>query len=287
MPLDETTHTWGLTATGVAHSRLTGRRVRVAILDTGIDREHPDFVGRPMVCRSFVGDASTDDGNGHGTYCAGIACGPASASQAPRYGVAGGADLYIGKIISDNGSGAEGNILAGIEWAVQSGCAIVSLSAGTLVVPGQPFSASFEQVARRALDAGTLIIAAAGNGSLRPDVIAPVEHPANCPSIVAVAAVDPYLRIAPFSGGGFNGGGGEVTIAAPGVAIHSAWPRPALYRTLTGTSMASAFVAGIAALIAEANPASRGRDLLDLLVRAARPLSLPARDVGAGLVQAP
>lgn len=261
--------------------------MRVAILDTGIDREHPDFAGRTMVCRSFIGDGSTDDGNGHGTYCAGVACGPATPYQAPRYGVAGGADLYIGKIVSDNGSGAEENILAGIEWAVQSGCAIVSLSAGTTVVPGQAYSAIFEQVARQALDAGTVIIAAAGNGSLRPDVIAPIDHPANCPSIVSVAAVDPYLRIAPFSGGGIEVGGGEVTIAAPGVAIRSAWPRPALYRTLTGTSMASPFVAGIAALIAEANPASRGRELLDLLIRAARPLSLPARDVGAGFVQAP
>jgi subtilisin family serine protease len=240
-----------------------------------------------MVCRSFVGDGSTDDGNGHGTYCAGIACGPASPSQPPRYGVACDADLYIGKIVSDNGSGADRDILAGIEWAVQNGCAIVSLSAGTTVVPGQPFSAIFEQVAQRTLAAGTVIIAAAGNGSLRPDVIAPIDHPANCPSIVSVAAIDPYLRIAPFSGGGINVGGGEVTIAAPGVAIRSAWPRPALYRTLTGTSMASPFVAGIAALIAEANPAARGHELLDLLIRSARPLSLPARDVGAGLVQAP
>jgi hypothetical protein len=285
--LSEAHATWGLQTTRVTRSRFTGRGVRVAILDTGLDLQHPDFAGRSIVSQSFVAGASVDDVMGHGTYCAGVACGPASPAQPPRYGIAGDADLYIGKIIGDDGRGTDGSILAGIDWAVRSGCAIVSLSVGTPVAPGAPYSPIYEQVAQRALAAGTVIMAAAGNDSVRPDGIAPVDHPGNCPSIMAVAAIDVYLRIAPFSCGGINADGGEVDIAAPGVAIRSSWPRPALYRMDSGTSMAVPYAAGIAALFAEANPSIRGRDLFELLTRGARPLGLPARDVGAGLIQAP
>jgi len=284
---DKAADTWGLQATRVSLSRFSGRGVRVAILDSGLDLHHPDFARRTIVSASFVTDDSVNDTNGHGTYCAGVACGPVSPWQGPRYGVASGADLYIGKIVDENGSGADGNMLAGIDWAVRRGCAVISLSVGTAVAPGESHSRVFEQVAARALAGGTLIVGAAGNTSLRPDCIAPVDHPANCPSIVAVTAVDSHLQIAPFSCGGVDQDGGVVDLAAPGVAVRSAWPQPALYRSSSGTSMASPYVAGIAALMVEADPSLRGRELRDRLRRAARPLALPARDVGAGLVQAP
>lgn len=277
--------TWGLETTGVTRSRFSGRGVRVAILDTGLDLEHPDFAGRPVVSQSFINGATVDDRHGHGTYCAGIACGPRSPAQAPRYGIACDAALYVAKVIDDHGSGTDGSILAGMDWAVRNGCSIVSLSMGTPVGPGEPHSVVYEQVAQRAQAAGTLILAAAGNDSVRPDAIAPGDHPANCPSIWAVAAIDEHRRIAPFSCGGINANGGEVNIAAPGVAIRSAWCRPALYRNDSGTSMATSCVAGIAALLAEANPQVRGRDLLALLAKGAQPLPFPARDVGAGLIQ--
>jgi subtilisin len=285
--LNEAQAAWGLQATRVTQSNYSGRGVRLAILDTGIDLQHPDFAGRTIVSRCFVPGASVQDGNGHGTYCAGVACGPASPATPPRYGIASDAQLYIGKVIGDNGSGTDGGIVAGIDWSVQCGCAVVSLSMGMPVAPGEPHSPVYEQVAQRALAAGTLIMAAAGNDSVRPDVIAAVDHPANCPSILAIAAVDVYLRIAPFSCGGINADGGEVDVAAPGVAIRSAWPQPALYRTHSGTSMAAPFAAGIAALLAEANPTLRGLELLRLLTQRAKPLTLPVRDVGAGLIQAP
>jgi subtilisin len=285
--VDEASDTWGLQTTRVTVSRFSGRGVRVAVLDTGLDLGHPDFAGRSIVSQSFVAGAIVDDGNGHGTYCVGVACGPATPAQLPRYGVACDAELYIGKVIGDDGSGADGSILAGIDWAVRNSCAIVSLSVGSPVAVGEPYSPVYEQVAQRALAAGTLIMAAAGNDSVRPDEIAPVDHPANCPSILAIAAIDEYLRIAPFSCGGINPNGGEVNMAAPGVAIRSAWPRPALYRMDSGTSMATPCAAGIAALLAEANPSIRGSDLLALLTKGAQPLALPVRDVGAGLVQAP
>jgi subtilisin family serine protease len=132
-----------------------------------------------------------------------------------------------------------------------------------------------------------LIVAAAGNDSQRPSTITPVSHPANCPSILAVAALDSGLRVASFSNGGVNLSGGQVDIAGPGVAVRSSWPRPTLYRTISGTSMATPHVAGIAALHAEANPDMRGATLGWLLLQSALRLQLITRDVGSGLVQAP
>jgi len=76
--VSEATDTWGLQSTKVTSSRFSGRRVRVAILDTGLDLGHPDFIGRSITSQCFVNGASVDDVNGHGTYCAGIACGPSA-----------------------------------------------------------------------------------------------------------------------------------------------------------------------------------------------------------------
>jgi subtilisin len=279
--------TWGLQATRILSSRYAGRGIRVAILDTGVDLEHPDFAGRTIVSQSFVTGLPVDDGNGHGTFCAGIACGPQQPSQPPRYGIAFGADLYIAKVLDDNAGGTDGNILAGIDWAVRNNCAVISMSLGSPVAVGDSYPHVYEQVAARALAAGSLLIAPAGNESQRPDTIAPVEHPANCPSILAIGALDPSFAVAPFSNGGLNPNGGEVNLAAPGIAIFSAAPRPTLYQTASGTSMAAPYAAGIAALLAEANLAARGAALQALLLESFVALVAPARDVGAGLVQAP
>jgi subtilisin family serine protease len=284
---DETLSTWGVQLTGAAASAYTGAGIRVAILDTGLDQQHPDFDGRVIVARSFVDGADVYDGNGHGTHCAGIAMGPSHPGRPPRYGVAGEADMYIGKVLGDEGGGSDGEVLDGINWAVENGCHIISMSLGSAVQPGQGYSRIFEEVARRAMAAGTIMIAAAGNDSHRPAMIAPVSHPANCPSIIAVAAIDEHLEIAPFSCGGLADEGGEVNIAAPGVAVDSSWPVPQLRQTISGTSMAAPFVTGIAALFAQSRPEVRGRQLLDLLIGQARPLALSRRDAGAGLVQAP
>lgn len=154
------------------------------------------------------------------------------------------------------------------------------------VLPGQRFSPVFELAARRALDRGTLIVAAAGNDSGRPASVQPVSHPANCPSIMAVAAVDAGSGVAAFSNGGINPDG-VVDLAGPGVDVLSSWARPTLYRRINGTSMATPHVAGIAALLAEANPGVRGRDLGEPLIQTCRGMGLPAQDAGAGLVQAP
>jgi subtilisin family serine protease len=285
--VDESLVTWGLRATKVAASRYSGKDVRVAVLDTGFDFDHPDFVGRRITAQSFIKGEKADDGHGHGTHCIGTACGPQRPGQLPRYGIAYEAEIFVGKVLSNAGRGSDGGILAGVDWAIRNRCPVVSMSLGAPTQIGQAYSQVFEAAARRALAAGTLIVAAAGNESRRPDTIAPVGHPANCPSILAVAAINAQGEVAYFSCGGRNLDGGQVDIAGPGVAVRSSWPRPTLYRTISGTSMATPHVAGIAALYAEANPGVRGGALGWLLLQSAERLALPTRDVGAGLVQAP
>ena len=284
---DEDEVTWGLQAIGVPASRFSGRGIRVAVLDTGFDAGHPDFVGRSITMRSFIQGEEPQDGHGHGTHCIGTALGSDRPTTLPRYGVAFGAEIFAGKVLSNAGSGSDAGILAGIQWAISNRCAVVSMSLGAPVAPGQTFSRIFETAAKRALRAGTVIIAAAGNESDRPGSIAPVGHPANCPSIMAVGAIGSDFEAASFSCGGLNPQGGQVDIAGPGVAVRSSWPRPRLFRTIDGTSMATPHVAGVAALFAEADPEARGRALMSILVQSARRLELPGRDVGAGLVQAP
>lgn len=101
-PLADTTlATWGLQATRILSSRYAGRGIRVAILDTGVDLQHPDFAGRTIVSQSYVTGLPVDDGNGHGTFRAGVACGPQQPSQPPRYGIAFGADLYIARVLDE------------------------------------------------------------------------------------------------------------------------------------------------------------------------------------------
>ncbi|WP_436791871.1 S8 family peptidase [Yinghuangia sp. YIM S10712] len=283
---DETHTTWGLQATRVAESTLSGAGVNVAVLDTGVALEHPDLVGRFGGTSSFVPGEDVDDGNGHGTHCIGTSCGPLTPAVLPRYGVAYEAQVFAGKVLGNQGSGTDTGILAGMNWAVAAGCRIASMSLGAPTDFGQPFSQVYEHAARRALRAGTLIVAAAGNESTRPDDIRPVGHPANCPSILAVGALTEDLTVAFFSCAGFDTDGGQVDLAAPGVDILSSWPESG-YRRLMGTSMATPHVAGICALFAEANPDASAAEIKSLLLAGARRLPLPAVDVGVGLVQAP
>lgn len=289
---DESRATWGLQATRVSQSSLSGRGVRIAVLDTGLDLNHPDFEGRTIKTISFApGVPTAQDGHGHGTHCIGTACGTFQQHLLPRYGVAHGAEIFVAKVLYDNGSGAEGSVVQGLEWAINNGCHIVSMSLQWLRNPGSPFNTETENMARRALELGVLPIAAAGNHSARPGFVNPVSGPADCPSVLSVAALNSLsptsgFEVATFSNGGINPGGGQVDIAAPGVNVYSSYVMPTGHSRLNGTSMAAPHVAGIAALYAEANPGVRGRALWNLLTGNAKPLSLPRQDVGAGLVQA-
>ena len=285
--VDESQATWGLQVTKVVNSCRSGHGIRIAVLDTGIDEQHPDFAGRTITTSSFIDGEEVQDGHGHGTHCIGTAMGAKCPGVRPRYGIAYEAEIFAGKVLSNAGSGADAGILAGIEWAIQNGCAVVSMSLGAPTRPGQAFSQVFERVARRAQEQGTLIVAAAGNESRRPGVINPVGHPANCPSIMAVAALDVAGAIAPFSNRGINPDGGQIDIAGPGVDVYSTWPMPTRYRRISGTSMATPHVAGIAALYAESDATARGAALGRLVTSGAQRLELPSEDVGAGMVQAP
>lgn len=285
----ETQLTWGLQATRVHVSAFSGKGIRIAVLDTGLDLQHPDFAGRQIFSRSFVANQAVQDGHGHGTHCIGTACGPKTPPVLPRYGVAFESTIFAGKVLSNQGSGGDGGILAGINWAVANRCPVVSMSLGAATQPGQPFSVVYENVARAALQRGTLIIAAAGNESNRSaGVIRPVGHPANCPSILAVGAIDANFRIANFSTRAINPNGGAVDMVGPGVNVRSTWPMPTRYRTISGTSMATPHVAGIAALFAQQSAANRGATLWLRLAQRCRNLAaIPVVDDGWGLVQAP
>jgi subtilisin len=285
--VDESQATWGLQATKVVNCCRTGTGVRVAVLDTGFDLQHPDFAGRSVTSQSFVSGQQVQDGHGHGTHCIGTALGAKCPGTKPRYGIAYEAGIFAGKVLSNAGSGSDTGILAGIEWAIQNGCAVISMSLGAPTQPGQPFSQVFERVAKRAQEHGTLIVAAAGNDSQRPSITRPVGHPANCPSILAVAAMDVNGAVASFSNRGINPDGGQVDIAGPGVDVYSSWPLPTRYRRISGTSMATPHVAGVAALYAEADPTARGAALWRAVTGGALRLTLPSSDVGAGMVQAP
>ena len=282
--VDDELFTWGLRATGADATTATGRGIRVAVLDTGFDLGHPDFAGRAVTARSFVAGEQAQDGHGHGTHCIGTACGPADPPQGRRYGVASEADVFAGKVLGDRGSGSDAGILAGIEWALANGCRVISMSLGADV---PEVSTAYETVGRRALEAGTLIVAAAGNNASRSGgFLGFVGIPANSPSIMAVAAVDADLQIADFSAASNPVAGGEVDIAGPGVAVYSSWPMPRRNHTISGTSMATPHVAGLAALVSQATGAT-AQELWDALVGAARALDLSPSDAGAGLAQAP
>jgi subtilisin family serine protease len=263
--------TWGLVATRGNVSNFSGSGIKVAILDTGFDLGHPDFVGRPIVSGTFVGQP-VQDLNGHGTHCTGTACGPkAPAGTTPRYGIAHQSNIHIGKVLTNSGGGTTATVLAGMNWAIAQGCQVISMSLGGQI----PVQTAYTNAGNIALSRGLLIVAAAGNATSNTGA------PANSPSIMAVASLDSNRRPSSFSNFG------KIEIAGPGRDVFSSWPRPQRYNTISGTSMAAPHVAGCAALWAHSNPSLRGKKLWDKLQAKARRLPFPATRVGAGLVQSP
>jgi subtilisin len=263
--------TWGLIKCKVPQSLRSGAGMRVAVLDTGLDLGHPDFAGRPIVSQTFVGQP-VQDMHGHGTHTTGTACGPkAPAGAIPRYGIAYRAPIYVGKVLNNSGGGTTATVLAGMNWAIANRCVVISMSLGAQA----PVQAAYTAAGAAALSKGCLIIAAAGNAA------APTGSPANSPTIMAVASLDPNLAPSSFSDFG------KIDIAAPGRDVFSSLPRPTKYGTLSGTSMATPHVSGCAALLAETSPALRGPALWKKLQATAKPLPFPPARVGKGLVQAP
>jgi len=263
--------TWGLTVCKVPPSLRSGAGIKVAVLDTGMDLGHPDFAGRAVIGATFVGQP-VQDLHGHGTHCIGTSTGPkAPAGVTPRYGIGYKSSIFTGKVLTNSGSGTQAAVLAGMNWAIANRCQVISMSLGSQ----SPVHPAYTAAGQAALNNGCLIVAAAGNASSN------TGSPANSPTIMSVASLDPNLSPSVFSNFG------KIEIAAPGRDVFSSWPRPRRYNTISGTSMATPHVAGCAALWAETSPNLRGTALWRKLQATAKKLPFPASRVGAGLVQAP
>ncbi|MCX4457557.1 S8 family serine peptidase [Streptomyces sp. NBC_01728] len=243
-----------------------GKGVKIAVLDTGVDTGHPDLAGKIAESQSFVPDEGIQDGFGHGTHVASTIVGSGAASGGRYKGVAPGAELAIGKVLDDTGHGQESWIIAGMEWAADSGAKIVSMSlGGTASGPSDPLS---ETVDRLSTSTGTLFVIAAGNAGPSDQT---VGTPGIADSALTVGAVDKSDKLASFSSRGPRLGDSAVKpeITAPGVNITAAraagttmgTPVDDEYTTASGTSMATPHVAGAAALVAQAHPDWTGEQI--------------------------
>ncbi len=206
--------------------------VKIAILDTGIDESHPDLTGKVVQDANFTTDATALDNNGHGSHVAGIA----AALTNNGSGVAGtgyNASLISGKVLDSSGSGYYSWIASGITWAADQGAKVISMSLG-----GSASSQALSDAVDYAWSKGAVVVVAAGNsGSSSP------SYPAYYTNAIAVAATDSNDNLASWSNFG-----SWVDVAAPGVNIYSTYYNHS-YQTMSGTSMATPFVAGEAALI--------------------------------------
>jgi subtilisin family serine protease len=308
--------TWGVKAVGADTSPFTGNGIVVAVLDTGIDASHPAFTGVDIIQKDFTTEGNGDQ-HGHGTHCAGTIFGRNTAGT--RIGVAPGVNkALIGKVLGAQGGSSE-QIVSAIQWAVEAGANVISMSLGIdfpglvarLKEAGFPLELAtsralegyranvqlFERLAsliraQGAFAQATAIVAAAGNESQRdvnPDFEIAVSPPAVAEGIISVAALGQGaqgFKVAPFSNTGAN-------VSGPGVSIVSA-KRGGGLQTMSGTSMATPHVAGVAALWAEKIKSNGPLNALQLtagLVGSSISEGMQAGfdpfDVGAGLVRAP
>ncbi|MFD6756538.1 S8 family serine peptidase [Micromonospora gifhornensis] len=247
-----------------------GSGVTVAVLDTGIDATHPDLAGRIVQARDFSRSGSAHDGHGHGTHVAGIVAGSGAASDGLRKGVAPGARLLVGKVLDDNGSGYDSDVIEGMEWAAHSGAKVINMSLGGEATDGtDPTSQALNDLSAQT---GALFVVAAGNaGEART-----VGSPGAATAALTVGAVDRADELAWFSSRGPRVGdnGLKPEITAPGVGIVAArsagtgmgTPVGEAYTTASGTSMAAPHVAGAAAILAQQHPGWNAGKLKDALV---------------------
>jgi subtilisin family serine protease len=272
---------------------LGGAGVTVAVLDTGVDATHPDLAGKIAAAESFVDDAAgTTDPFGHGTHVASIIAGSGAASAGLRHGVAPEATLLNGRVCDTLGRCPESAILAGMSWAVAQDARIINLSLGSPDTPGEdPLEAAVNQLSAQH---GVLFVVAAGNSGFLPQSIG---SPGSADAALTVGAVDVSEARAPFSSRGPRLGDEAIKpdVTAPGVSIAAAratgttagLPVDEFYIRLSGTSMATPHVAGVAALLLEQHPSWTGAQLKAALMNSAQPNeTLTADEQGAGRVDA-
>ncbi|MFI9598465.1 S8 family serine peptidase [Streptomyces sp. NPDC052043] len=270
-------------------SGLTGKGVTVAVLDTGVDTSHPDLAGRVAVTRNFVDGEDGTDRNGHGTHVASTLGGSGAASGGEEKGVAPDAVLAVGKVLGDQGTGSESQIIAGMEWAARDVRArIVSMSLGSSE-PSDGTDPMAQAVDALSEETGALFVVAAGNTGAPSSL----DSPGAADDALTVGAVDPSDRAAYFTSAGPRSGDNALKpdLAAPGVDILAARsqlaPGSGAYTSMSGTSMATPHVAGAAALLAQEHPDWSGARIKDALMSTSKQLDESAYVLGAGRVSVP
>ncbi|MDI3390072.1 S8 family serine peptidase [Streptomyces sp. B-S-A8] len=265
---------------------LTGKGVKVAVLDTGVDADHPDLAGRIATSKSFIEGQEVADKDGHGTHVTSTVGGSGAGSDGKEKGVAPGAELAVGKVLSDEGSGTESQIIAGMEWAAKDVDAkIVSMSLGSRA-PSDGTDPMAQAVNTLTEETGALFVIAAGNSGAPGSI----GSPGAADAALTVGAVDAQDQAAPFTSKGPRYGDQALKpdLSAPGVEILAARsglaPGSGLYTSMSGTSMATPHVAGAAALLAEKHPDWSGPQLKDALMSSAKTLTDSPYDLGAGRV---
>lgn len=269
----EVTAAWGVDRIDAEKSwgTTTGTGIKVGIIDTGIDYNHPDLAGAYAGGKDYVnGDADPLDDNGHGTHVAGTIA--ARHNTFGVVGVAPGASLYAYKVLNASGAGYWSNVIVALGQAVIDGVKVVNMSLGASSAPK-----ALQTACDNAYTAGVLLVAAAGN-----DGKGSVSYPARYNSVIAVAATDSIDQRPSWSNFG-----SKVELAAPGVNVNSTYVGGG-YRMLSGTSMATPHVAGSAALVIASGRATTAAGVRTILQQTADDLGTVGRDkfYGYGLVDA-
>lgn len=266
----------------LAWAQSTGAGVTIAVVDTGVDLNHPDLASKIVAGWDFAnGDSVPQDDHGHGTHVAGIA----AAATDNQLGVAGlgwDASIMPVKVLDSYGYGYNTDIANGISWAVDRGAQVINLSVG-----GEVWSQVLQDATDYAFSQGALVVAAAGNCGDLTDYYPcqthnPTFYPAANPNVLAVGATTASDMRASFSEYGYF-----VDVTAPGVDIYSTLWNDS-YESLSGTSMASPLVAGVAALAWARQPALTNAQIADVILGSATDLGAPGRDdeYGYGRVDA-
>ncbi|WP_240633479.1 S8 family peptidase [Paenibacillus montanisoli] len=240
----------------IAWSMTTGHRIKIGVIDTGVDFSHPDLkqsLGRGINLLNR-GTLPHDD-NGHGTHIAGTI---AAANQVHgMIGVAPRSTVYPVKAFDHNGSAFVSDIVLGIDWCVRNHMDIVNMSFGM-----KTRSKSLLTAVTNAYNAGVIIVASSGNDGKRKSI----DYPARYPQTIAVGATNRLRRIAPFSNRGMY-----IDVYAPGDKIISAWLR-GKYNEMSGTSMATSHVSGAIALLLAMRPGLSPSDIKAVVKRSMLPL---------------
>lgn len=257
-------------------SGLTGKGVKIAIIDTGVS-SHPNLkiTGGTNVINNSDLTSFVDD-NGHGTHVAGI-IGAQGVNDGVK-GVAPDASIYAVKALDSAGDGYISDIISGVDWAIDNNMNIISMSFGQ-----SKSSKSLNNAVDTAYNSGILVVAAAGNNGQISGKGTNIEYPAKYSSVIAVGAVDSTKTRASFSSTG-----NKLEVSAPGTNIMSTYLN-GTYVEMSGTSMATPFVAGDLALLKEKYPTYTNVQLRQLLDDNVVDLGDTGKDslYGFGLIQAP